>query len=63
MILEQKATVYLKVSEKVEVLSPFKSMRTLLLPPDCIQVKGSRWGVKDAEGDGRAVDAPKRGLG
>lgn len=61
MILEQKATVYLRVFEKDEVLIPFKSIRTLLLPPDCKQAKGNRWGAKRCrdQGKGRAVVAPK----
>lgn len=69
MILEQKGGVYLWVPEKDAVLIPFKSIRSLLLPPDCQQVKdrqgGRRWRGKRCrdEGEGRAVDAHKRGLG
>lgn len=50
-MLAQKAAVYLGVPEKDKILIPFKSVRTLLLPPDCQQVKGSRYaGMGGKEG-------------
>lgn len=56
MILQQKAAVYLRVPEKDEFLIPFKSVRTLLLSPDCKWLRGSRWGKrgeKDVEMRGK----------